>query len=55
MKKSKVEAWFAGEIKDEDLTDKDIEWLQEAVFDAVCNKIIERDKIQDLPQSTGIH
>jgi hypothetical protein len=37
-RKEKLQAWFDGDIEDSELTDKDLKWLQHAVFDAIAEK-----------------
>ena len=34
----RLNAWCEGHLKDDELSDKEVEWLQVAIFDAIVNK-----------------
>lgn len=55
MNEQRLEKWFNGKLDDNDLTMEEINWLQEAVFDAVSIKILEKDGICTFPNAKGIH
>jgi hypothetical protein len=42
MNKQRLQQWYNGELKDEDLTDKEIKKLEKLVFAAVAKKVLER-------------
>jgi hypothetical protein len=46
MDRARVELFFAGKLDDNDLTIDEIEWLDDAVREAVMNKIKERGTLQ---------
>lgn len=39
MNQQRLEDWFAGKIPDDELSNSEIDWLEEAVFNAVVRKI----------------
>lgn len=39
MDQERVEAWFAGELPDYELTEDEIEWLEDAVREAVMRQV----------------
>jgi hypothetical protein len=48
MKKSRterLEAWYNGEIEDDELSMKDIRELEERVFAAIAAKTLQRDDV----------
>lgn len=55
MEKKRIDAWFAKELDDSELTAKEITWLEEAVFNAISKKTSERDDVHTFPESKEIH
>ena len=41
MEKERLENWYAGELSDDELTDKEVHWLERRVFSAVAKKLQE--------------
>ncbi len=41
----RIEAWYNQEIPDEALSDADLKFLQERVFAAVAQKVLQRDDV----------
>lgn len=48
-KMSRLEAWFCGELEDDDLTDEEIRELDVLVKDAVSRKILQREGVHTFP------
>ena len=55
MDQKRVEAWFAKELEDDELTNEEIKWLERAVFNAVARKVLEREGVHTFPASKEIH
>jgi hypothetical protein len=45
MNKQRLQQWFNGELKDEDLTAKEVKKLEKLVFKAVAKKVLERPSV----------
>lgn len=50
MNADRLEAWFAGELDDSDLTDDEVRWLDQAVLTAVAQKILAREGVHMFPE-----
>ena len=51
MKNStRLEAWFKGELSDDELTKKEVRWLQKQVFRAVAEKMLFRDDVHSFAE-----
>jgi hypothetical protein len=42
MDEERLELWFFGQLSDEELTLDEIEWLEDAVWQAVTDKVTRR-------------
>lgn len=42
MNDERLHAWFEGELDDDELTDKEVRWLEKRVFKAIAQKMLER-------------
>lgn len=38
MNNNRIQAWFNGDISDNELTHAEVKWLEMAVFDAIADK-----------------
>ena len=45
MNKQRLEQWYKGELKDGDLTAKEVKKLEKLVFKAVARKVLERPNV----------
>lgn len=45
MNTERLQAWFDGEVADDELTDKEVRWLERRVFKAVAQKMLERSDV----------
>lgn len=55
MEKTRLDNWYAGELEDDELTDKEVKWLERAVFDAIVRKTLENPGVHTFPLSKEIH
>ena len=50
MTDTRLQSWFDGEISDDDLTEAEVLDLQERVFSAVTQKILERPGVHSFAE-----
>lgn len=45
MNDERLRAWFDGELADDELTDKEVRWLEKRVFKAISQKMLDRPDV----------
>ena len=50
MDDERLQAWFDGEVEDDELTDAEVDWLEKQVFKAVAAKMLARPGVTTFGQ-----
>jgi hypothetical protein len=50
MTDERLQAWFKGELEDDELTDNEVLALEERVFDAVARKVLSTPGVHTFPE-----
>lgn len=50
MDEERLKAWFEGDLEDDELTKKEVRWLEKRVYKAIQRKVFERPGVTLLPE-----
>ena len=45
MDEARLQLWFDGELPDDELTNKEVKWLEKTVFNALAQKMLARPDV----------
>ena len=54
MNAERLRAWTEGELDDDELTDKEVRWLQKRVFKVISEKMLARPDVTTFAEHTTL-